>query len=485
MKTMIKVVSSGLTAFALGCSAFSYNSYAACPEICDNSNTGLGVDALINNTGADNTAVGYEALGFASMAYAGSGNTAVGAFALQNNTGAAGGNTAVGYNALNSNHIGFGNTAVGNSALSNSTVDGNTAIGAAALKFSASALRNCALGSAALYKSEGNDNTAAGYEALLNNTSGFGNTAIGTDTLRSNSTAANNTATGYQALYSNKTDTTIGAQGEENTADGAQALYSNSIGYFNVASGFQAAYKNTTGSQNTATGVYALSNNTTGWANIAIGTNAGINLTTGSNNIDIGNKGVAGESGKIRIGTKGTHKGTFVAGIYNVTEAAASGIKPVYINSNGQLGTAAPGSSARFKENIKRMDKSSEAILGLKPVIFKYKNDSEGTPQFGLIAEEVAKVNPDLVIRDENGQIYTVRYEAVNAMLLNEFLKEHARVQELNGIVTKQDATNAQQQKELAALRAELQEQKTLVQKVNEKIELAEASPRVASNSGE
>ena len=166
-----------------------------------------------------------------------------------------------------------------------------------------------------------------------------------------------------------------------------------------------------------------------------MGFSAGGNLTTGSNNIDIGNLGVAGEANKIRIGKQGTQNGTFVAGIYNIAEPVASGIKPVYINSNGQLGTAPPASSQRFKEHIAPMGKTSEAILGFKPVRFNYKSDKENTPQFGLLAEEVAKVDPDLVVRDDNGEIYTVRYDAVNAMLLNEFLKEHRKVEEQSVLI--------------------------------------------------
>ena len=172
-----------------------------------------------------------------------------------------------------------------------------------------------------------------------------------------------------------------------------------------------------------------------------MGSNAGINLTTGSNNIDIGAPGAAGESKKIRLGKQGTQTATFIAGIYNVNEGGT--IKPLYINSNGQLGTQAPASARRFKKEIKPMDQTSEAILALKPVTFHYKSDSQGTPQFGLIAEEVAKVNPDLVERDDDGEIYTVRYDAVNAMLLNEFIKEHRKVEDL--------------EKQIAALTAGLQ----------------------------
>jgi trimeric autotransporter adhesin len=194
-----------------------------------------------------------------------------------------------------------------------------------------------------------------------------------------------------------------------------------------------------------------------------LGTNAGVNLTTGEFNIDIGNEGVADEGNTIRIGTVGTHAATFIAGISGTAVVG----DPVVVDADGQLGTAA--SSARFKKEIRPMDNASETILALKPVRFQYKSDSKGTPQFGLIAEEVAKVNPDLVVRDRDGEIYSVRYEAVNAMLLNEFLKEHRTVQE--------------QQKEMDALRTELKEQRVLIQAVNDKVELNRSEPQTVLNN--
>src|SRR5205823_6179240 len=270
-----------------------------------------------------------------------------------------------------------------------------------------------------------------------------------------------------EALWNNRT-------GFSNQASGAGALHQNTSGTNNTANGVNALFNNN-GVNNTATGSGALQKNTTGGNNIALGLQAGFNLTTGSNNIDIGNAGVAGEAGKIRIGTAGLQTATFIAGIYNVSEGGT--IKPVYINSNGRLGTQPPASSRRFKEAIKPMDKTSEAILGLKPVTFQYKNDKTSTPQFGLIAEEVAKANPDLVVRDDDGEIYTVRYEAVNAMLLNEFLKQQGKVQEqagtikqLKATVAKQEATNTQQQKEIKALTASVREQASAIQKVNARL---------------
>src|SRR6266568_1665776 len=250
-----------------------------------------------------------------------------------------------------------------------------------------------------------------------------------------------NTAEGEDALFSLTT-------GQDNTAIGFNALFNNTKGGSNTAVGKQALFLNTSGDNNTAEGFNALLNNT-GNNNIAIGSNAGSSLSTGDNNIDIGNVGVAGESNKIRIGTKGTQKNTFIAGISGVTVAGGVG---VIIDNSGHLGTVV--SSERFKDGIKPMDKASEAILALQPVTFRYKQelDPDGIPQFGLVAEQVEKVNPALVARDDQGKVYTVRYEAVNAMLLNEFLKEHRRVEELK-------ASAAEQQKEIKKLASQLKEQ--------------------------
>src|SRR5262249_7445122 len=228
-----------------------------------------------------------------------------------------------------------------------------------------------------------------------------------------------NTATGVDALFANTT-------GTNNTANGAFALATDTTGSDNTATGEEALELNTIGNDNTADGNNALFGNTTGSSNIGIGSGAGLNLTTGSNNIDIGNVGVAAEANTIRIGTQGTQTKTFIAGVSGTAVTGSA----VTVNSNGQIGVAP--SSERFKEAIKPMDKASEAILALKPVTFCYKKeiDPDGTPQFGLVAEDVEKVNPDLVACDKQGEPYTVRYEAVNAMLLNEFLKEHAKMQQ-------------------------------------------------------
>jgi hypothetical protein len=269
----------------------------------------------------------------------------------------------------------------------------------------------------------------------------FQNTVLGDAALISNTTGVNNTAIGYKSLSSN-------TSGLDNTAVGYDALTS-------VISG----------ARNTAVGANALSANT-GNYNIALGNQAGVNITTEIYNIDIGNSGVAGESNAIRIGRPSQHAAAYIAGISGVTIPGGVG---VLIDSNGHLGTVV--SSQRFKEAIKPMDDASEAILALKPVTFRYKHelDPEGIPQFGLVAEQVEKVNPDLVARDDQGKPYTVRYEAVNAMLLNEFLKEHRKNEE-------QQATIARLEKQVEALAAGLQ-------KVSTQLELSTSAPQTVLNN--
>jgi hypothetical protein len=243
-----------------------------------------------------------------------------------------------------------------------------------------------------------------------------------------------------------------------NTACGFQALYFNTTGKRNTANGINALYANTSGSNNTACGYLALASNTTGINNIGLGLAAGSAITTGSNNIDIGNVGVEGDVKTIRLGDS-HHTNTYIAGINGVTVAGGVG---VIVDSAGHLGTVV--SSKRFKDAIKPMDKASEAILALKPVTFRYKKDLDpgGILQFGLVAEEVEKVNPDLIARDADGKAYTVRYEAVNAMLLNEFLKEHRKVEQM--------------QKQIEALTAGLQ-------KVSAQIELNQRAPETVANN--
>jgi Chaperone of endosialidase len=330
---------------------------------------------------------------------------------------------------------------------------------------------NTVLGDGALLSlTTGTNNTAVGDSALSEDTTGSNNTATGLQALVFNSIGDNNTATGVNALYSSVNN------GSFNTATGMNALFSNAS-FNNTATGFDALLLNTTGHDNIAEGLSALVNNTTGSLNIALGSKAGLNLTTGSNNIEIGNAGAAGESKHIRIGTQGTHTHTFIAGISGATVAGGVG---VIIDTNGHLGTIV--SSERFKKAVQPMDKASEAILALEPVTFRYREelDPAGIPQFGLVAEQVEKVDPDLVAKDNQGKPYTVRYEAVNAMLLNEFLKEHRQVQELKSTVTQQQqdfqSKLAEQQKQIEALTAGLQ-------KVSAQLELSKAAPRTVQNS--
>jgi len=286
----------------------------------------------------------------------------------------------------------------------------------------------------------------------------------------------NNTATGFQALLNN------GFGGNGNTGNGANALLMNFSGTRNTANGVNALQSNTIGNNNVAEGVFALSDNTSGSSNIALGFNAGSNLTTGSNNIDIGASGVVGESNTIRIGRPGLQNSTFIAGIFGVPMSGSV----VVVNSSGKLGVTT--SSARFKDDIKPMDKASEMILKLKPVIFRYKEqiDPERIPQFGLVAEEVEKINPDLVSRDSDGKAFTVRYEVVNAMLLNEFLKEHRTVQELKSTVTKQEAIIAKQQRAFETTATHQQKQIEALtaglQKVSAQFEASKPAPQVVNN---
>jgi hypothetical protein len=346
------------------------------------------------------------------------------------------------------------NTAEGQNALLHLTTGtANTAVGWFSLKSVTTGSFNTGVGAGTLVLNSGDQNTATGAAALLLNTTG-----------------SRNTAHGALALLNN----TIG---NENTAVGDSALQSNTTGGQNTAIGFNTLSSNSTGEGNTATGFGALFNNTTGGNNIALGYNAGALLTTGNGNIDIGNIGAADESNTMRIGASQTR--TFIAGIRGRTTGIADAV-PVLIDSNGQLGTAS--SSRRYKREIRPMDSTSEAILALKPVTFHYKSDSKDTAQFGLIAEEVAQVNPDLIVRDENGEIYTVRYDAVNAMLLNEFLKEHRKVEEQTRKLQEQEATIAELKKDVRATVAHQQKQIQALtaglQKVSMQVEMSRPAPR-------
>ena len=323
----------------------------------------------------------------------------------------------------------------------------NTAEGEDALLSLTTGVLNTAIGfNALLSNTEGDSNTAIGGLALQNNATGSANTAIGVLPLASNTTGSSNTATGSTAL-------SLNTSGSQNTANGSGALATNATGSMNTANGLEALFSNTIGNFNTATGFHALLHNTTGNKNIALGFKAGSDLTTGDKNIDIGNAGLAGESSTIRIGRIQDQTATFIAGIAGAT--VPTGVA-VIVDADGHLGTTT--SSARFKEAIKPIDKASESILALKPVTFRYKQelDPDGIPQFGLVAEDVEKVNPDLVARDERGKPYTVRYEAVNAMLLNEFLKEHKKTEKLEATVTSLIATVKEQAAQIQKVSAQL-----------------------------
>jgi trimeric autotransporter adhesin len=444
----------------LACLALSPHARGTCQDAClTNNNTVLGDDALLNNTATDNTGIGASALKSNTTGY---NNTAIGSGALLNNTtGSA--CAAIGYFALTHNTTGNSNTATGWSALeSNTTGLVNTAIGSATLKYNTTGSFNTAMGGAALEdNTTGISNTAIGYSTLFENTTGNTNTAIGVDALESNMTGYSNAAIGYLALWLNAT-------GNSNTAIGVAALEKNRTGTGNTAVGKDALSANNSGNQNTAIGFSALDRckgeNSSG--NIALGNAAGTALTIGKDNIYVGNPGQMTEANTIRIGTTETHTAAFIAGISGATVADGVG---VVVGADGHLGTTT--SSARYKQNIQPMDKASEAILSLKPVTFRYKPelDPDGIPQFGLVAEEVEKVNPDLVARDKEGKPYTVRYEAVNAMLLNEFLKEHKKTEKLEAAV--------------ASLIATVKEQAAQIQKVSAQLEVSKSAPQTVLNN--
>jgi hypothetical protein len=305
-------------------------------------------------------------------------------------------------------------------------------------------------------------NTAEGQNALFSLTTGAYNMAVGFLSLRSDTTGNFNTAVGAGTLLLNTAD--------QNTATGAGALLSNTTGSQQTANGAFALFSNTDGTSNTAIGNVALFNNTTGSFNVALGAGAGVNATTGSRNVYLGTgmEGVFGES-----------NACYIASIFGQT--SAGGI-PVLINSDNKLGTTT--SSRRFKEGIKPMDKVSEAVFSLKPVTFRYKKeiDPHGTSQFGLVAEDVEKVDPDLIVRDKEGKPYSVRYDQVNAMLLNEFLKEHRKVEEQDHNMREQEASIADLKSGMKALAATVKEQALQIHKVNAQVEVNRCPQQVVLN---
>ena len=393
-------------------------------------NTAFGAGTLLANTADQNTATGAAALLSNTI---GSDNTANGAFALLRNTEGSE-NTANGFQALNNNMTGNDNVAIGVTALlSNTTGSGNVAIGLSALSSSTVAGSdspdgaNVAIGPAALQNTNGTGTNNGG-----------GNNAVGQDALRTNTTGFANNAFGVKALFSNTTAV-------ENTAFGDDALLGTTIG-----------------GGNTAVGALALKNNTTGVTNTALGFNAGFNVTTANNIIVIGTN----------VGGQNVDHGCFIGEIFGQTSSSGSA---VFINSEGRLGTAT--SSRRFKEGIKPMDRVSESLFGLQPVTFRYKEEIDPTraPQFGLVAEDVEKVNPDLVVRDKEGKAYSVRYEQVNAMLLNEFLKAHRKHEQ-------EEKTIAELKSGMTALAATVKAQASQIQKVSAQLEASRPAPQVVNN---
>ncbi len=358
--------------------------------------------------------------------------TAEGTKALQSLTSGSA-NTAVGWFSLFSNTAGSFNTATGAGTLLFNIADENTAFGAATL----------------LFNTTGAQNTAVGVAALLNNTNGGANTAIGEGVLRSNT------------------------EGSENTASGFFALLSNTVGNNNTAIGMFALGSHSSGNSNTAIGWNALPSDSTGFSNVALGAAAGGNVMTAHDVICIGTN-VIGED---------ISNSCYIGSIFGATSSSGSA---VFINSSGKLGTTT--SSRRFKEEIKPMDHASEALFSLKPVSFHYNKeiDPTGTSQFGLVAEDVGKVNPDLIVRDKEGKPYSVRYDQVNAMLLNEFLKEHRKVEEQQATITQLKSAVARQEKNFQATAAQQQQQiealTTGLQKVNAQFEATKPAPRVVNN---
>jgi len=361
-----------------------------------------------------------------------------------------------------------GNTAEGQKALLSLTTGGfNTGVGFLSLRTNSTGGFNTAVGAGTLLANTGNNNTATGAGALLSNSTGFNNTANGTLALFSNTEGDSNTAYGITALFAN----TIGAQntavglgalthnteGGGNTAVGLIALSSNTTGSVNTAVGANALGSNDGGNQNTAVGQFALGNNINGTSNIALGSSAGTGVTTADNVICIGTPG------------QNVANSCYIGQIFGVTSSGGIG---VFINADGKLGTAT--SSRRFKEAISPMDSTSEVLFALKPVAFRYKKeiDPAGLSQFGLVAEEVEKVNPDLVARDKEGKPYSVRYDQVNAMLLNEFLKEHRTVQE-------QGATISELKNAITSLTAIVKEQAGQIQKVNARVATREVASQL------
>jgi len=379
------------------------------------------------------------------------GNTAMGGSVLQNIQNSQG-NTGAGDGALQADTTGYYNTSVGFGSLTrNTTGYQNTASGVVALWNNITGNNNIATGFEALYgNTSGSYNTASGHYVMSASGTGWSNTATGGFALNANGSGNENTASGFLSLscsHNANYNTASGAYalsggsfdfsqifpicsytgtgGSANTADGFQALNANTSGEYGTASGYQALHSNTTGNQNTAFGAGALSSNITGGNNIALGFYAGANIVEGYRNIDIGNSGVASDAGIIRIGTSTEQSAAYIAGIAGSKVTGSA----VYVTSTGQLGVLA--SSERYKTGIAPMGPSTDKLRQLRPVTFRLKSDPDSTIQYGLIAEEVAKVYPELVVRDEKGKIQGVRYEELAPMLLNEAQQQRQEIGQL------------------------------------------------------
>jgi hypothetical protein len=363
-----------------------------------------------------NTASGSHALESVTPNPDGNNNSAFGDTALQSNT-TGQWNTAVGSSALQFNLQGYANSALGYNALNFNTYGNyNTGCGFATLQNNTIGSYNTAHGSGALFtNTTGNNNTSSGFDAIYANTTGSDNSAVGYEALFSNTVGSYTTAVGSHALYSNTT-------GGYNTGFGAYALVVNTTGSGNTAFGYAGLRSMTTGSKNIGFGYQALYNDSTGSNNIAMGYQGALNVTTGSNNIEIGSSGAASDNDVIRIGTPGTQTTAYLAGVSDAKITGAA----VYVTSSGQLGVLA--SSERYKTAISPLGSDTEKLMQLRPVSFHLKSDPTGAVQYGLIAEEVDKVYPELVIRDDSGKVQGVRYDELAPMLLNEVQKQERTI---------------------------------------------------------
>jgi hypothetical protein len=386
-------------------------------------NTAGGQDALIQHVGNPSPAVGTTAFGFDALG----GNTTGGQ------------STAVGAWALAKNISGIYNDAFGEYALFNSTASYNSAFGTEAMGLDTTGSGNAAFGFEAMYSNTtGTENAAFGYDALDQNTTGNSNAAFGGQVMAGNSTGSNNSAFGYWAMADAFT-------GTDNTAVGYESLLGNVRGSFN-----------------TALGDSALNHNLNGSYNVGVGASAGANISSGSNNVDISNAGTTNDSGVIRIGTAGTQTSTYIAGISGIQTGLAGAA--VVIDANGQLGTIS--SSRRYKQDIEPMGDASERLFKLRPVKFHYKQpDANGNKplQYGLIAEEVAEVFPELVVYNKDGRPETVAYQLLAGLLLNELQKEHQKVEAATAELRDERAELATERKEIDAMKlqvAEVQELK-------------------------